>query len=78
MAPVPVSGWAAQSAGGVAESMRTTPYRRMPTSRRSRAIRQPFSTCFRKALRPAPGSIADPPPVASQIGATTLPTTRFR
>ena len=65
--------------GSPAESMRTTPYGRMPSSRSVLAMRQRLAhlrdevACARRR-----SPIAEPPPVGGQTGATTEPTTRLR
>ena len=41
-------------------------------------MRQPLWTCSRNFLRPSPSSIAEPPPVGGQTGATTEPIVRPR
>ena len=71
-------GSPAQSPGPVAESIRTTPFGRTPSSRSVRAMWQPLWTCLRNCLRPSPSSIAEPPPVGGQTGATTVPMVRPR
>jgi len=68
----------AQSPGPTAESMRTTPYFRMPISRNVLPIAHAFFTCVRKRLRSSSVPIAEPPPVGGQTGATSDPTTKPR
>ena len=70
------AGSFAHSAGLAAESMRTTPYLRMPRSRSFLPIAQALRTCVRNFLRSSSLPIAEPPPVGGHTGATSEPTTR--
>src|SRR5687768_13904142 len=74
------AGSFAHSAGLAAESMRMTPYLRIPISRSVLPMPHAFFTCVRKRLRSSLLPIADPPPVGGHTGATSEPTTnpRFR
>ena len=72
------AGSFAQSAGLDAESMRTTPYLRIPRSRSVFAIAQAFRTCVTKLRRSSSLPIAEPPPVGGHTGATSDPITRPR
>ena len=72
------AGFAAQSPGLAEESMRMTPYLRMPSSRSVRPMPQAFSTWVRNFFRSCSSPIADPPPVGGQTGATSEPTTSPR
>ena len=68
------SGSFDQSAGLDAESMRTTPYLRMPMSRSVLPIAHALRTCVTNFLRSSSLPIAEPPPVGGQTGATKDPT----
>ena len=72
------AGSLAQSAGLAAESIRTTPYLRMPSSFSFFPIAQALRTWVTKDLRSSSLPMADPPPVGGQTGATSDPTTRLR
>ena len=64
------AGSSAQVAGPTAESMRTTPSGRTPSSRSFLAIRQALRTCVEEAAAaPRRSPIAEPPPVGGQTGA---------
>src|SRR5271168_3355184 len=68
-------GSLAHSAGLHAESMRTTPYLRMPSSRSCFAMAQAFRTCSVNFRLSSWDPMAEPPPVVGQTGATSDPTT---
>src|SRR5207248_6098217 len=70
------SGSLAHSAGLAAESMRTTPYLRMPRPRSFLPIAHALRTWVTKFLRSSSLPIADPPPVGGHTGATSDPTTK--
>ena len=72
------AGSLAHSAGLAAESMRMTPYLRMPVAFSFFAISQAFRTCVTNALRSSSLPMAEPPPVGGHTGATSEPTTRWR
>ena len=72
------AGSANQSLGLAAESIRTTPYLRMPRSLSFFAIVQALRTWVTKFLRSSSLPIAEPPPVGGHTGATSDPTTRLR
>ncbi len=66
----------AQSATPQAESMRTTPCGRMPSSRSFAAIRQALRTWPTNFARSSALPMAEPPPVGGHTGATSEPTTK--
>src|SRR3954466_2365248 len=68
------AGSFAHSDGLAAESIRTTPYLRMPRSFSFLAIAHALRTWVTKFLRSSSLPIADPPPVGGHTGATRDPT----
>ena len=70
-------GSLAQSSTLAAESIRTTPPLRMPSSRSCRAMPQALRTMSTKRWRSVSLPIAEPPPTGGHTGATTEPTSRF-
>ncbi len=71
-------GSSRQVATPQAESIRTTPSGRTPSSRSRRAMRQAFRHLGQKRSVAAASPMAEPPPVGGQTGATTEPISRFR
>ena len=71
------TGSLAQSSTLAAESMRTTPPWRTPSSRICLPMRQALRTISTKRRRSPSLPMAEPPPNGGHTGATTEPTSRF-